>query len=56
MRISLNLYEADYLRLKEMYPYNHTVFLRELLRAHLSKIETDAAEVAEVLGDEIVLE
>ena len=45
IRINLNLFRADYDRLKEMYPNNYSTYLRKLLRNHLNKI-TEQADAA----------
>lgn len=56
IRVNLNLYEADYRRLQQMYPNNFTTFLRQLLRNHLDKISSQAAAAADILSEEINLD
>lgn len=44
VKVTLNIYESDYLWLKQMYPHNHTTYMRLLLRSHRSRIEAQIAK------------
>ncbi len=53
LRVNLNLFESDYIRLKQMYPNNYSTYLRSLLRNHLNKISEQAAAASDELDIDV---
>lgn len=56
---TLNLYAGDYAKLQSLYPtrVGAAKIIREIVRGHIRKIEEDAAQKVDLVGDiEIELE
>jgi hypothetical protein len=57
VKITLNVYEQDYERMKDLYAeMGPTVAIRQLIRAHLTNIDRKIAKLSSITVDEIELE
>lgn len=54
-KVTLNLFTKDVERLKQLHSEKHTTYLRQLLRAHLARVDASIASGGTDLAKEINL-